>query len=76
MNMAQPHANMAQLQSLRKQAKDGLTSLKLPKEEKVPILKTRHNPKNSWHHLDKPGFWLNGTIVLGRLESVGMYVNM
>ena len=37
---------MAQLQSFRKQAlKDGLTSLKLLKEEKVCILKTRRNPK-------------------------------
>ena len=36
---------MAQLQSFRKQAKDGLTSLKLPKEEKVSILKARRNPK-------------------------------
>ena len=43
--MAQPHANMAQLQSFRKQTKDGLTSLKLPKEEKVSILKARRNPK-------------------------------
>ena len=36
---------MAQLQSFRKQAKDDLTSLKLPKEEKVSILETRRNPK-------------------------------
>ena len=45
---AQTHANMAQLsqlQSFRKQARDGLTSIKLPKEEKVCILKTRRNSK-------------------------------
>jgi len=38
-------AQLSQLQSFRKQAKDGLTSIKLPKEEKVCILKTQRNPK-------------------------------
>ena len=65
--MAQPHANMAQLQSFRKQAKDGLTSLKLPKRKRCPFLKHGATQK----YLAPSGVYIYILFIYVFVENIG-----